>query len=232
MIKNLKLFIGIITLSLLIVNCKKKEVTDETPYTTVTDIDGNVYRTVTIGEQVWMAENLKTTKYYDGKEIPQVSDNDEWTNLNSPAYCWYDNDEATYKNQYGALYNWHVINSGNICPSGWHVPTDDEWTTLRDYIANDGHTRSRVAAALKSTTGWRDGGNGTDNYGFSALAAGYRLFNSGSYRDETENAYWWSATPDGDDFAWGRYIQFGGKILYVLSYDHKNGVSVRCLQDD
>jgi len=101
---------------------------------TITDIDGNYYTTVTIGTQVWMVENLKTTKYNDGTGIPLVTDNTVWCNLSTPGYCWYNNDETTYKNPYGALYNWHTVHTGKLCPSGWHVPTDSEWITLTSYF--------------------------------------------------------------------------------------------------
>ena len=100
----------------------------------VVDIDGNVYHTVTIGTQVWMVENLKTTKYNDGTAIPLVTDNTAWGALTTPGYCWYNNDSATYKNTYGALYNWYAVNTGKLAPTGWHVPTDSEWTVLTTYL--------------------------------------------------------------------------------------------------
>jgi hypothetical protein len=97
---------------------------------TIRDIDGNVYKTVTIGKQVWMAENLKTSKYNDGRAIPLVTDNTAWEALNTPAYCWYDNDESANKTKCGALYNWFAVNTNKLCPTGWHVPNDREWTNL------------------------------------------------------------------------------------------------------
>ena len=101
-----------------------------TPKTgTVTDIDGNTYKTVQIGTQTWMAENLRTTKYNDGEAIPYVTDNSVWVKLETPAYCYYNNDISN-KKMFGALYNWYTVNTGRLCPSGWHVPTDAEWTTL------------------------------------------------------------------------------------------------------
>ena len=103
----------------------------------VTDDDGNVYHSVTIGTQVWMVENLKTTKYNDGTSIPLVTDATDWHNLLTPGYCWNNNDEATYKATYGALYNWYTVNTGNLCPTGWHVPGDAEWTTLTTYLGGE-----------------------------------------------------------------------------------------------
>ena len=100
----------------------------------INDIDGNAYNKVTIGRQTWLVENLRTTKYNDGTLIPLVQDNTAWSNLITPGYCWFDNDEVANKNPYGALYNWYAVNTGKLCPSGWHVPTDTEWTTLIDNL--------------------------------------------------------------------------------------------------
>ena len=98
----------------------------------IKDKDRNVYKTVIIGTQVWMAENLKTTKYKDGTAIPLVTDGNAWAALSTPGYCWYNNDAATYEDTYGVLYNWYTVNTGKLCPTGWHVPSDAEWTTIRN----------------------------------------------------------------------------------------------------
>ena len=103
-------------------------------YGSVLDVDGNTYKTIQIGTQLWMAENLKTTKFNDGTLIPEVRGSSEWNNLTKPAYCWYDNDSATYRAAYGALYNWYTVNTTKLCPSGWHAPTDTEWNTLLIYL--------------------------------------------------------------------------------------------------
>ena len=112
---------------------------DDNNPVSITDKDGNVYTSVTIGTQVWMKENLKTTKYNDGTAIPLVTDGAAWESLTTPGYCWYNNDAATYKATYGALYNRYTANSGKLCPAGWHVPADSEWTTLTDYLINNGY---------------------------------------------------------------------------------------------
>jgi hypothetical protein len=104
---------------------------DDDTTTTLEDIDGNVYETVTIGTQVWMTENLKTTHFNDGSAIPLVTVGTEWESLSTPGYCWYDNDAAAYGDTYGALYNWHTVNTGMLCPAGWHVPTDADWEELQ-----------------------------------------------------------------------------------------------------
>jgi uncharacterized protein (TIGR02145 family) len=101
---------------------------------TVVDIDNNIYNTITIGTQTWMKENLKTTKYNDGTAIPLIEDTTAWGVQPTPAYCWYNNDSSKYKNPYGAFYNWYVVNAGNLCPTGWHVPSDVEWTILTDFL--------------------------------------------------------------------------------------------------
>jgi uncharacterized protein (TIGR02145 family) len=100
----------------------------------VTDIEGNDYTTVTIGTQTWMGENLKTTKLTDGESIPKITDNAAWPNLATPAYCWYNNDETAHKKIYGALYNWYTVNTGKLCPTGWHIPSDDEWKTMIAFL--------------------------------------------------------------------------------------------------
>jgi len=104
------------------------------PCEIVTDYDGNNYKTTKIGNQVWMKESLKTTKYNDGTSIPLVTEPTTWSNLTTPGYCWYNNDQATYKATYGALYNWFTVNTGKLCSTNWHVPSDTEWTTLTDYL--------------------------------------------------------------------------------------------------
>ena len=119
----------IITLS----SCHKTENRQEVSGN-VTDIEGNVYNVVTIGTQVWMAENLKTTRFNDNSSIPQVTVTADWIVLTTPAYCWMLNDEVTYKDLYGALYNWFAVNSGKLCPTGWHVPSDAEFMTLEEAL--------------------------------------------------------------------------------------------------
>ncbi len=219
---------------LLFYGCKKdKNTADQISFGSVTDIDGNEYKTVQIGNQTWTAENLKTNKLNDGTDIPNVTVNDEWINKNTPAYSWYDNDPEVNKNILGALYNWYAVNSCKLCPAGWHVPTDDEWFVLRDFIAADGYTNSKVAHAMKATNGWKEGENGTNQYGFSALPGGIRYSRNGLFRDigESGNGYWWSATAESNEYSIGRYIQFGGKILYSFSFDPKHGASVRCVKN-
>src|SRR4030043_1071771 len=110
------------------------EVSFSTSLLTISDADGNTYATVTIGSQIWMKENLKTTRLNSGTSIPLVTDNTGWANSITPVYCWYNNNESTYKNIYGALYNWYTVTTGNLCPLGWHVPTDGDWKILEMHL--------------------------------------------------------------------------------------------------
>src|SRR6056297_2565672 len=188
------LMLALVSTLLIFTACEKDE--DDDPATddptnegTVTDIDGNVYSTVQIGDQVWMSENLKTTTYNDGASIDLVTDNTAWQNNTTGAYCWYDNDEAQYADTYGALYNWHAVNTGNLCPDGWHVPTDAEWTALEDYIASNGHSGTE-GTALKATSGWNNDRNGTDDYGFTALPGGGRS-SDGAFGVIGGGGTWW-----------------------------------------
>jgi uncharacterized protein (TIGR02145 family) len=143
----------------------------------VTDVDGNVYKTLTIGTQIWMTENLKTTKYSDGSDIPRVTDNTEWSSLTTGALCWYKNDEATYRNLYGAYYNFHAVNTGKLCPTGWHVPTDTEWTELTTYLGginNTGGKLKETGTIFASPPGlWRHPNtDATNETGFTARPGG------------------------------------------------------------
>lgn len=214
--------------------------------TGVTDIEGNVYRTVTIGTQEWMAENLKTTKYNDGASIPLVTDDTEWINLTTPGYCWYANDETTYKNTYGALYNWYAVNTDKLCPAGWHVPTDAEWTELENYLIANGYnydgttSENKIAKSLASTSGWMsssdvgDVGNdqaSNNSTGFSAFPGGRRNYN-GNFDTVGNNGYWWSST---ETFlpttAYFRYLSYYFSHLVSYNYTKDYGLSVRCLRD-
>ncbi len=168
--------------------------------TPVTDIQGNVYKTVVIGTQTWMAENLKTTRYNNNADIPNVTDA-TWSTITTPAYSWYGNN-IDNKDIYGALYNWFTVATGNLCPAGWHEPTDAEFNTLEVYLGvplanvNDwGWRGTDQGTQMKSTTGW-DSGNGTNISGFTALPGGYRQWNSAEFWGLGTLTYFWSATDD------------------------------------
>jgi len=197
---------------------------------TVTDSDGNAYNTVKIGDQVWMAENLKTTKYNDGMTaIPLVTDNTAWSNLTTGAYCWYNNDEATYGDTYGALYNWYTVNTGNLCPTGWHVPSDADWTTLTTYLGGV----SVAGGKLKETgtTHWTTPNTGaTNEVGFTAFPGGYRFIDV-SFLGIGDIGSWWSSTEYAPPHAWFRYLGYDDADVGGNYTNKKSGFSVRCLRD-
>jgi uncharacterized protein (TIGR02145 family) len=196
---------------------------------TVTDIDGNIYTTVTIGTQVWTVENLAVTKYNDGTAIPLVTDESEWSKLTTAGYCWYNNEESTYKKPYGALYNWHAVNSGKLCPKGWHVPSDAEWSTLSEYLKGDSIAGSKLKEA--DTTHWKNPNTGTTNEsGFTALPGGGHYFN-GKYGWLGRYGTYWTSTEGSSSSAWTRYVRYNSKALFRESYDKKTGYSVRCIKD-
>ncbi|MCJ7446632.1 MAG: fibrobacter succinogenes major paralogous domain-containing protein [Bacteroidales bacterium] len=214
----------------------------------VTDIDGNHYKAVKIGNQVWMAENLKVTKYNDGTEIPLVTTNDGWTALNSPAYCWYNNNEGVYKDTYGALYNWYAASTSNLCPVGWHVPTDSEWTTLTDYLIANGYnydgtiTGNKVAKALAFTSEWTlstvTGAIGNADFpekrnitGFTAVPGGYRYYVGGICYNIGNFGIWWSSSSYNDTMAWKRLMKYENTDLNWSLSEKPQGSSVRCIRD-
>jgi len=213
----------------------------------IKDVDGNLYATIKIGTQVWMGENLKTTKYKDGTAIPLVTDNTAWSNLITPGYCWHSNNPAN-KDTYGGLYNWYTVNSGNLCPAGSHMPTDAEWTTLENYLIANGYnydgttTGSKIAKALASTSGWTSssttGAVGNTDYpakrnatGFTALPGGIRGID-GEFYYISSYTHWWSATVgDATNTSWYRLLAYNTIYLFRAFVDRKYGFSVRCIKD-
>jgi uncharacterized protein (TIGR02145 family) len=195
---------------------------------TVTDADGNEYKTVTIGTQTWMAENLRTTKFNDNSMIPGVTDSADWSNLITSAYCWYNNDDAKYKSTYGALYNWYTVSSGKLCPTGWHV-SFAEYLTLFDYLGGQYEAGGKLKEA--GTTHWTSPNTNADNSsGFSAVPGGYRD-RYGSFKSMGEESRFWDMTIDNPDDAmhWDLHHNSG---LAGFTNDARNvGYSVRCLRD-
>jgi uncharacterized protein (TIGR02145 family) len=195
----------------------------------ICDIDGNTYKTVVIGTQTWMAENLKTTKYNDGTAIPLVTDKTEWNNLTTPGYCWYNNDEATNKATYGALYNWYTVNTGKLCPTGWHVPTQAEWTTLTDYLGGEGIAGGKLKET--GSTHWDSPNTGaTNETGFTALPGGFRTLGDGFIAIGFSGC-WWTSTMTGSFNVWYRYMFNDISDVYYGGLAKGNGLSIRCLMD-
>jgi uncharacterized protein (TIGR02145 family) len=196
---------------------------------TVTDIDGNVYQTVTIGNQVWMAENLKVTHYRNGEAIPNVTDNDTWAGLTTGAYCEYDND-ANNVATYGRLYNWYAASDiRNIAPAGWHVPSDIEWQTLVNYLGGDAIAGWKMKES--GTVHWSSPNTGaTNECGFTALPGGYRGW-YGIFADLGNYATYWTSTVISSTYAWYRSMSYDNPE--VSRYDSKKhyGFSLRCVKD-
>jgi uncharacterized protein (TIGR02145 family) len=194
----------------------------------ITDIDGNVYHAVTIGTQIWMVENLKTTRYSDGTQIPFVTDNIAWQNLKTHGYCWYNNDPSN-KAIYGAQYNWYTVNTGKLAPTGWHVASDAEWNTLTEYLGGWLVAGGKLKEA--GTAHWRSPNSGaTNEFGFSALPGGYRDFSGDFYHFNSIGA-WWSSTAAGVGYSFSR--QMDCNYSHINRYDPSNniGFSVRCVRD-
>ena len=212
------------------------------------DGDDNYYPVIKIDTRIWMAENLKTSTYKDGITIiPKVQDLSAWSILATPGYSWYNNDEATYNNAYGAIYNWYAVGTGNLCPEGWSVPTDAEWTTLENYLIASGYnydgttSGNKLAKSLTSVTGWdsssKPGAIGNSDYsekrnatGFTTLPGGYRD-EDGTFHDVGKDGGWWSATETATDVAIDRWMYYSNSNLISGRYSKKNGFSVRCLKD-
>ncbi len=171
---------------------------------TITDVEGNIYNMVTIGTQIWMKESLIATKYNDGTSIPLVTVNSAWVNIETPAYCWYDNDASTNKDGYGALYNWYAVNNEKICPTGWHVPNDSEWTTLIDFLGG-----VDIAGGKLKESGflhWLNPNFGaTNEVGFTAVASGLRDHNGDFVSLKTYGNYW-SSSIAGSHTLWTQFL--------------------------
>jgi uncharacterized protein (TIGR02145 family) len=197
-------------------------------YGSVRDIDGNAYATIQIGKQVWMAENLRTTRYRDGSTIPNVTGNTAWEQLNSGAWCNYDNSPVN-DTTYGKLYNWYAAANPLICPQGWHVPTDAEWTVLTCYLGG-----LQVAGGKMKSTGtqyWDAPNTGaTNESGFSGLPGGFR-HRGGSFYHLGDHGGWWSAT-ESADYAWGRGLNAEDAAVTRHSLNEKiRGLCLRCVRD-
>ncbi len=230
----LKLTFYIFCFGIILLGCKKKQTTTKIlnpniTYGSLTDQDGNQYATVNLGSIEIMAENLRTTKYSNGDPIPNVQDGTQWINLTSGAWSHYNND-SQYENPYGKLYNWYAVtDSRNVCPSGWHVPTDSEWTIITDYLGGN----NLAGGKLKSIgTQYWDSPNtdATNESGFSGLPGGLRRYD-GYFSKVGEDGHWWSLHSDS---AYGGVIElvsYSGGIGGYYSEPPVVGYSVRCIKD-
>jgi len=199
---------------------------------TMIDIDGNVYKTIVIGMQTWMAENLRVTRYRNGDPIPNVTNNTAWAALLTGAYCNYAN--TTDKDQIvtnGALYNWYAVtDSRNIAPSGWHVPTDAEWTTLITFLGGEGLAGAKMKES--GTAHWNSPNNSaTNESGFNATPMGYRRYDDGEFEELGDNASYWCITQSSTSGAWYRYLYSYGANCHRYEYSKVGGFAVRLMKD-
>ena len=226
--------------------CRKD---DEEPnklvYDTITDIEGNMYKTIVIGTQTWMAENLKTTKYGNGDLIGTTTPATlDISSEATPKYQWASGGYEEHVEIYGRLYSWYAVtDSRNVCPNGWHVPTDAEWTILTDYLTTNGYgyqgSGNDIGKCMAATSGWfldQTAGNIGNNQasnnssGFTALPGGYRYFR-GSYLYNVFRGYWWSSTGYSTTNAFGRRMHFSYTSVFKDSSSMCEGLAIRCLKD-
>jgi uncharacterized protein (TIGR02145 family) len=228
--------LSMILIVICIIGCGKKKSVDSNTMIgmnlkgIVKDIDGNVYPTVTIGKQVWMAENLKTTKYNDGTSIPLVTEKLAWEALKKPAYCWFNNDSSNIS-IYGTLYNWYTVKTNKLCPIGWHVPTAKEWVILITYLGG----KKVAGGKLKEEglTHWQSPNKGASNEtDFTALPGGERR-KDGTFCRIGYDGYWWSSTEQDTSTANYRcLLTIFSKVGFGVRSFKQNGFSVRCLKDN
>lgn len=213
---------------------------------TVKDADGNTYNTVKIGNQVWMVENLKTTRYNDGTPIPNVTDGGEWKNLADGAYCNYDNLKCNAK-IYGRLYNWYAVETEMLAPKGWHVPTNGDWEILEEYLTFNGYNYDRtkyenkIAKSICAKTKWASWSEvGTpgaapennNRSGLTALPGGFRSYEDGLFYDIGESGGWWSSTAYDEEYAYRRLLLYCNEdLLKSKQNDRGIGYSVRLVKD-
>jgi uncharacterized protein (TIGR02145 family) len=227
-----------ILLGLLICNgCQKDIISQQTMkpnpvFGTVTDIDNNVYKTVTIGEQTFMAENLRTTHLNDSTPIPEVMSNSGWENLSSAAMCWYNNDSTTNNEPYGSLYNWYTVRTEKICPIGWSVPSHYNWEALFTYIGGDSIAGSKLKDV--DTLYWKSPNvRATNEWGFDAKGSGWRDY-AGEFGSLKTFGFWWcSDESDAIDLQDSRYmtINFNSAAALIGAYPWTAGQSIRCMKN-
>lgn len=198
------------------------------------DIDGNSYDVTLIGAQLWMAENLRVTRYNNGFEIPKVTEDLAWSQLSTPAYSWYLNDSIQYSNPYGALYNHYVVadtNSLNVCPLGWHVPTDQEFTDLTNTIGGEANAGNLLKE--QGSMHWHPLNEGIDEYNFTAIPSSFRFPNGLFFSNITTVLMLWSSTEAiGGNSAWIRWMGYNQSYVDRNAYNQKGtGAGVRCILD-
>jgi uncharacterized protein (TIGR02145 family) len=215
---------------------------DKDKFAIPTDGDGNTYTTIKIGSQTWMAENLRTTKFNDGTPIPLVTANGAWYNLRTPGYCWYDNKETEHKQTFGAIYNWYAVNSGKLCPQGWHVPTDKEWMDMEKHLGmveaeavflGWRGEEKEIGGMLKSTgtSLWTlPNAGATNSTGYNGEPGGCRLL-YGDFKFKYGYGYWWCSVQADSTYGIMRSLASDLVTVFKSHYQKEYGMSVRCIKD-
>jgi uncharacterized protein (TIGR02145 family) len=186
---------------------------------------------VVIGTQTWATKNLDVATFRNGDAIPEAKTNEEWRAAGEnkqPAWCYYEND-ATNGTKYGKLYNWYALNDlRGLAPTGWHIPTDEEWTVLSTFLGGE----NVAGEKMKSSSGWNDAGNGNNSSGFSGLPGGSRGC-VGFFYDVGSDGSWWSASESAESDAWyrGLYYYYSNLDRHNANFFKYNGFSVRCVKD-
>jgi len=194
---------------------------------TIVDIEGNIYSIIRIGDQLWMGENLKTTTYNDGALIPLEENDMVWNTFSTSAYCWFDNNKTIYGATYGALYNWYSVNTNKLCPVGWHVPTDEEWNTLVDFLGGEDVAGGKLKESGYSH--WNSPNEGADNSsGFTGLPGGSR---SDLFHSLGSGGRWWSSTQFDGTNSWALSVEYTYASTFLYNYSKNHGYSVRCIRD-
>jgi uncharacterized protein (TIGR02145 family) len=243
---------GTYTVSLSVLNSDGNDFETKSDFITVTevpifvtDIDGNIYSTIEIGSQIWMAENLKVTKFPDGADIPYITDNIEWQQLQDnstdKAYCYYNNNLNGEGDIYGALYTWAAAMNGapssatvpsnvqGVCPDGWHLPSSDEWWILINGLG--GKTIAGGKLKESGISHWNFNEGATNESGFTALPGGYRFGYDGSFYTVSNFGYWWDATEEFESTAWSRELNHMNSQIESTGKYKSGGVSIRCVKD-
>lgn len=196
---------------------------------TLSDSSGKTLSTLSIANQVWMEEDLKVTTFNDGTPIPLISNDTVWSKLSTPGRCFYNNNASFASSKYGMLYNWSAVNSGKLCPIGWHVPSDNEWQILTNYLGSEAVAGGKMKE--QGTANWKSPNTGgTNETNFGALPGGLR-YPEGMFENFGKNVYWWSSTAEDTTRAWARGVSYDYGYAYRFSGPMKDGFCVRCIKN-
>jgi uncharacterized protein (TIGR02145 family) len=231
---GIKPIMAVVIILFVTISCEQQPVMTEPDYTgeegIVTDIEGNVYKTIGIGSQIWMAENLRSTRYNNGSPIPKVISDSVWKQMKTPAWCWYNNDSAGFGNLYGALYNFYAADSSSICPAGWHVPSGSEWARLETFAG--GHDLAGGILKDFYSNSWNDPNICyVESYSFNALPGGKREYYAAGFRDSGDTGYWWTSTEKDTRYSILRSMSHENTILFSSTGMKREGYSIRCIKD-